>query len=122
MAPHPGYARSRTRRERSIDRAWAMLQEARATGEWLTTADLAQRSGASGTVCRHLVRASRDAGWLMTQPGAYTQAGRTSGIHKLKSRAPKTAPVLRRPPRGEAWRVEAVIIAGPPRSPTPPSR
>jgi hypothetical protein len=101
MTSPTGYIRSRTTRERSIDRAWAVLQAAARRGRWLAAGDIAEAAEASRSVVKRLLQAGRDAGWIEISheirdhetPDA-RGAVRTP-LYRLTAAAPDTAPALR---------------------------
>jgi hypothetical protein len=89
-----GYIRSRTARERSIDRAWAALRSASARGHYLATSEIAEAADASLSVVKRLTQAARDAGWL--EVIVEDVAGAVARhLYRLTPASPADAPVLR---------------------------
>ncbi len=94
MTAPAGYIRSRTSRERSIDRAWAAMRAASARGHYLATSEIADAADASLSVVKRLTQAARDAGWL--EVIVEDVAGAVARhLYRLTDEAPAEAPVLR---------------------------
>lgn len=101
MTSPPGYIRSRTGRERAIDRAWAALRMAGAAGRYISASQITDQHDIGATQLKRLIRAADAGGWLETtsivrpheKPGVHGAA--VVRLYRLTPNAPVDAPALR---------------------------